>query len=110
VVAMLESVSAMNSIEDILEVEGLDAVMIGPYDLSASLGITGEFLDDRFKNAMDTIKRACVKAGTPYGLHVVHPSVQELSQRVAEGYQFIAYSIDAVFLHESSRIPDTSPE
>lgn len=43
VVAQIEHIDAVNNLEAIVKVEGLDAIMIGPYDLSASLGITGEF-------------------------------------------------------------------
>jgi len=41
----------------------------------------------------------------PCGVHVVDPSVSDLKERIAEGYRFIAYSIDSVFLNHSSNNP-----
>jgi len=42
-VAMIEQISAVNDLEKILQVQGLDAILIGPYDLSASMGLTAKF-------------------------------------------------------------------
>jgi len=97
-VAMIESVNALEHLDQILEVKGLDAIFIGPYDLSASLGITGMFEDERFSNALLTIKQKCNAASMPLGIHVVEPNSTELLRRQAEGYQFIAYSLDARFM------------
>ena len=43
IVAMIEDISAINNLDEILNVRGLDAILIGPYDLSCSLKITGKF-------------------------------------------------------------------
>ena len=47
-VSQIENISAVNNLDEILKVDGLDAIMIGPYDLSASMGITGEFDNENF--------------------------------------------------------------
>ncbi len=97
-VAMIEHVNAVENLESILAVEGLDAILIGPYDLSASLGLTAEFEHARFKATMAHIRDKARTAGIPVGLHVVQASAEELESRLADGYRFIAYSIDAVML------------
>ena len=51
---------------------------------------------------MQEILQICREHKKPAGLHVVHPILSELNLRIEEGYQFIAYSIDAVFLNESA--------
>ena len=51
VVAMIESLKGINNLESILSVRGLDAVLLGPYDLSASLNITGQFENEILKNS-----------------------------------------------------------
>jgi 2-dehydro-3-deoxyglucarate aldolase len=78
--------------------------MIGPYDLSASMNLTAQFMHSDFLEAMDEILRKCNDAGITAGVHVVQPSKIELNQRLNEGYRFLAYSIDAVMLEKASGI------
>lgn len=104
-VAMIEHVRAVDCLEDILAVDGLDAILIGPYDLSASMGIIAQFEDDDFKGIIDRIKKMCSIKGIAVGVHVVKPSADELRARIESGYRFIAYSIDSVFINESCALP-----
>ena len=97
-VAMIENFNAIDQLDKILRVAGLDAIFIGPYDLSASMGITGQFDQPKFIAALERIRAIAKTHEIPCGMHVVKPSKEELNQRIAEGYRFIAYSIDAVFL------------
>jgi len=99
-VAMIEHVKAVENLDGILQVEGLDAIMIGPYDLSSSIGLTAQFEDKAFLAAMDRIRRLCRDRGVACGLHVVMPEPDALKNRIEEGYQFLAYSIDAVMLQK----------
>lgn len=107
-VAMIEHGDAVASLDQILAVEGLDAILVGPYDLSASLGCTAQFDDPRFIAAMVRIKDECQRANVPSGIHVVMPDTAVLQGRIDEGYRFIAYSIDSVFLNESVTAPQVS--
>jgi len=104
-VAMIEHVIAVDNLEEILGVEGLDAIMVGPYDLSASLGVTGTFSAPQFVEAMDRIRRLTAENHVPCGVHVVDPDSAELKERIEQGYRFIAYSLDAVFLNKSAVRP-----
>lgn len=56
IIAQIEHIDAVNNLESIIAVEGLDAIMVGPYDLSASLGITGEFEN---KNISKRFQKYC---------------------------------------------------
>jgi 2-dehydro-3-deoxyglucarate aldolase len=103
-VAMIEHIRAVENLEEILSVEGLDAILIGPYDLSASMGLTAKFDMPAFIAAMERIRTLCSQHHIPCGVHVVMPDVEALKQRIAEGYRFIAYSIDAVFLQSSVQL------
>ena len=104
-VAMIEHIRAVEHLEEILSVEGLDAILIGPYDLSASLGMTAKFDSLDFISAMERIRTLCGKLQISCGVHVVMPDATVLQQRINEGYRFIAYSIDSVFLTNSTTIP-----
>jgi 2-dehydro-3-deoxyglucarate aldolase len=105
-VAMIESLNAVNNLEEILKVEGLDAILIGPYDLSASMGVTSKFNDQEFIKVLTKITSLSLSVNIPCGIHVVDPSVEELKLRIKEGYKFIAYSIDSVFLNTSVARPN----
>ena len=100
-VAMIEHIRAVNDLEDILAVDGLDAILVGPYDLSASMGMVGEFESQEFLSVMDRIRQLCAKHDVPYGVHIVQPDALALQQKIAEGYRFIAYSLDSVFFNHA---------
>ena len=105
IVAMIETKLGLNNLNEILSVNGLDAILIGPYDLSASLGFTGKINQPLVQEALKKILSTCNKYSIPAGIHVVTPSVKELKSKINEGYRFLAYSIDTVFLNLSSKNP-----
>jgi 2-dehydro-3-deoxyglucarate aldolase len=104
-VAMIESIGAVDNLESILSVDGLDAVLIGPYDLSASMGIVAQFNEDIFLDTINRIRSLCSKHLVACGIHIVNPENRDLKDKIDDGYQFIAYSIDSVFLNVSSMNP-----
>jgi len=106
-IAMIEHINAIEKLDDILQVEGLDAILIGPYDLSASMGVTAKFEEQKFLDIMRIIKDRADEAKIPCGAHVVSPFVDDLQEKVDDGYRFIAYSIDSVFLNHAVSRPNT---
>ncbi|MGH8249552.1 MAG: HpcH/HpaI aldolase family protein [Steroidobacteraceae bacterium] len=108
-VAQIEHVRALESLEAILKSPGLDAIMIGPYDLSASLGLTAQFEHPEFKQVLARIRDAARTCGVPSGVHVVAPDRDALGAAVKSGHRFIAYGIDAVFLAKSSHAVPVRP-
>jgi 2-dehydro-3-deoxyglucarate aldolase len=109
-VAMIESIAAVDQLDEIFQVSGLDAVLIGPYDLSASMGLTAQFDHSEFHSAMDRVRTQAEKFQVPCGVHVVTPSEEQLEKHIQEGYRFVAYSIDAVFLNTFSLKPKITPK
>jgi 2-dehydro-3-deoxyglucarate aldolase len=95
-VAMIEDEIAFKNLDEILTVEGLDAILIGPYDLSASMRLTGEFDHPKFIEVMELILSKAKKAKIAAGIHVVDCYEDALRARINDGFTFIAYSIDAV--------------
>ncbi len=99
-VAMIEHIDAIKNLDEILQVEGLDAILIGPYDLSASMNIISDFDNCEFIKTMNLILNKAKSYNIACGVHVVKPSIKELNIKLNEGYKFLAYSIDSVFLNE----------
>jgi 2-dehydro-3-deoxyglucarate aldolase len=106
VIAMIEHIEAVANIDEIVAVPGLDAIFIGPYDLSASMGLIGQFDHPDFRAAIEKVCQRSRAAGVPHGQHVVAPSPDALRASVEAGHQFIAYSMDAVFLRNAVQRPD----
>jgi len=94
IVAMIEHIDAVNAIDSILSVDGIDAYIIGPYDLSGSMGHIGEFNHPEVTSAIEQVLKAGNKLGKPGGIHVVEPDQDELRQRIATGFNFIGYGLD----------------
>ena len=94
IVVQIEHVDAVANIEEILAVPGVDAYIVGPYDLSGSMELPGSFESPQFLKALQTIHSAGKKLDVPGGLHIVEPDPAALRESIEEGNQFIAYGID----------------
>ena len=103
VVVQIEHKDAVERLEEILVVPGVDAFIVGPYDLSCSMGIPGQFEHPDFLDAMSRILNTGRELGCPAGLHVVEPDLVRLRQTIREGFTFIAYSVDMRMLDVSAR-------
>lgn len=99
-VTQIEHSTAVKNIDEIFSSKNIDSYIIGPYDLTGSMGIVGEFNNDEYIQNLDIIKSAAEKNGIRSGIHIVWPEIEELKKVVSEGYKFIAYSTDALLLHE----------
>jgi len=98
VVVQIEHIDAVNNLESILTVPGVDAYIVGPYDLSGSIGLPGEFQASQFLEAMAQIRSVSEKLRVPGGVHIVEPDPQALKQCIDEGNRFIAYGVDTRML------------
>ena len=98
IIAQIEHIKAVDNLESILSVGGLDATIIGPYDLSASMGLTGDLEHPDVILTCKKVIEISKKLGIPSGMHVVAPNKEKLKIATDNGYSFIAYSLDAVFL------------
>ena len=99
-IAQIENIKAVNNLTDILQVKGLDAIIVGPYDLSASMDMTAEFEHIEFLNTLNKIVKCCEKYNIPCGDHVVYPDTDKLENRINNGFRFIAYGMDSTFLSQ----------
>jgi 2-dehydro-3-deoxyglucarate aldolase len=94
VVAMIEHIDAINNIDTILSVPGIDAYIIGPYDLSASMGRPGDLNHEKVQSAIQSVLHAGKRAGKPGGIHVIEPDPDALQQRINAGFNFLGYTLD----------------
>jgi 4-hydroxy-2-oxoheptanedioate aldolase len=93
--AMIETAQALDNLEDILSVPGLDAIYIGPSDLSLALGCKPTF-DDLDPKAAEAVKHILARAkahGLVAGIH--NGSPEAALKRIAMGFQFVTVSSDA---------------
>jgi 2-dehydro-3-deoxyglucarate aldolase/4-hydroxy-2-oxoheptanedioate aldolase len=100
VIIQAESRDAVDNISSIISVPGIDAVLIGPYDLSASLGKTGQINDPDVQEAMEEIRRSCQQAGVQLGVFGV--DADAVKPYIQKGYTLIAVGTDAMFLANSA--------
>ena len=103
VVVMLEHITAVKNADAILATPGVDAVLIGPYDLSASMGLAGQLQHPDVLAAQQTILDACRRHQVAPGIHVVPVDAGEVRRRMTQGFQFIACGIDTLFVREGCR-------
>ena len=103
VVTMVESREAVENIDEILAVEGLDGVFVGPYDLGGSYGVVGRTDDPVITAALVRVVEACEKAGKAAGTHVVLPAPSAIRSAIDAGFTFIALGMDDVFLEQGAR-------
>ena len=80
----IESVPAVDRLEEILAVRGLDAVLIGPHDLSISMGIPRQYDDPRFIEVVDSIIARARGAGLAAGMHAMFPEALPHEVRMAK--------------------------
>jgi len=92
VVIQVESGAAIDDLPNTVRVPGIDATMVGPNDLSISLGLAGEFGDPRFKQALERIAKAC--DGSPVAAGVHFGDEKRLLECAAMGYRFLNFSTD----------------
>ncbi|MBO6659396.1 MAG: 2-dehydro-3-deoxyglucarate aldolase [Roseivirga sp.] len=102
VVIQIEHFEGVNNINEIVEVEGVDVIFIGPYDLSASFGVAGQLEHPLVKVAIEKVEEACAKAGIPMGYFGTNPeAVKPYLQN--ESYQLITCGTDSGFLIEKGK-------
>jgi 4-hydroxy-2-oxoheptanedioate aldolase len=101
VIIGIESVPAMENLEQILDVGGIDAIFIGPNDLSVSLGAPDEYDHPRFVEATDYIISTTQKRGIPAGGH--WQTQEQVHYWIDKGSRWILYSSDVRALTEGYR-------
>ena len=96
VIIQAEHIDAVNNIDQIVEVDGIDAVFIGPYDLSASMGLMGQVDHPEMVEAIDRVGRACQQRNISLGYFGT--TAESVQDYVHKGYHLICAGTDAGFV------------
>jgi 2-keto-3-deoxy-L-rhamnonate aldolase RhmA len=105
-VLQIESKEGLESVEEIAAIPEVDALMIGPYDLSISMGIAEDFQNPRFWDAVDRVVQACEHAGIAAGIQF--GNMEWLRETQRRGARFLLYSNDVSVLLQGYREAITS--
>lgn len=102
IIAQIEHIDGVNNIDKIISVSEIDGVIIGPYDLSGSLGYPGEYERVEVKKALFNVERKCINKKKALGFHVIDPDYTRVKEKIDLGYCFIAFSTDFLFLGKNA--------
>ena len=100
VVLQIETVRAVEMREELLAVQGVDVVMVGPADLSISLGVPGEFQHPKLVDTVEAIKETCVRRGVAPGIHTRNITLARFWKE--RGMRFIGCGNETAMLLEKA--------
>ena len=95
----IETQQAVDHIDEILSVPGIDAVMIGPNDLSLSLGVFTQWESPKFKDAIGKIRDSCIRNGVAPGI----VAMNDVEKRLEEGFRFFQVTQDTIAVEQLRR-------
>jgi len=101
IIAQIETKEAIENIEEILDVEGIDVGLIGPNDLSISLGVPDLMGSEVMTQAIDRVVQAAKKKKKASGMHI--GSIDALKKWRSKGMTVLAYSTDIAFMYSASK-------
>jgi 2-keto-3-deoxy-L-rhamnonate aldolase RhmA len=84
-----------------VDVPGIDAIFVGPFDLSGSLGLLGQITHPQVEAAIAEIKRHCEEASVPAGIFAV--DAQSARNFIQKGFNLIALGTDSAYLWKSAK-------
>ncbi|MBT6113194.1 MAG: 4-hydroxy-2-oxovalerate aldolase [Candidatus Marinimicrobia bacterium] len=97
-IIQIESISAVENIEQLLKFDEVDGAMVGPYDISGSLGIPGQIDNEKVLNAGREVVEACRKFGKACGTQDTDPTPKSVQLAMDSGYTFVVLASDVFIL------------
>ena len=101
IILQVEHINAVNQIDAIVAVPGIDAIFVGPYDLSGSMGKVGQVDDPNVQHQIEIVRTTCLNAHMPLGIFGVN--VENLRVFANQGYALIAAATDALMLGRAAK-------
>ncbi len=103
VIAQIEHIEAVENIEEIVTTDGIDGIIVGPYDLSGSMGIPGEYHKPEVQAALQKVEDTCKRLNKTLGFHVIQSDSSFTQEKIDKGYNLLAFSLDFFFLGDKAR-------
>ena len=103
IMVMIETKEAAENIEEIMSVEGIDGIFLGPFDLSCSYGVNGQITHPIVSEAMVKVVDVCRKHNKAAGMHVLPNDEKILNDAIEKGFTFLALSYDSNLIYQGSR-------
>lgn len=110
VLIQIETMDGVGRINDLLTHPAVDGVMVGPYDLSGSLGVPGDLAHPKVTAACQRVIEACAARSISCGIHLVYPRAEDLQRQVKAGFTFLVLGSDIFNLSQRSREVDAMIE
>lgn len=101
IVLQAEHRDAADNIEDILQVDGIDAILVGPFDMSASFNKPGQTSDSQVLAAIDKVTKACQKANITLATAVA--GVEDAKTYIEKGYKLVSIGVDTLHMISSAK-------
>ena len=101
IIIQIEHIDAVNNIDSIVKVAGIDCLFVGPYDLSASMGIPGSINDPSVKSAISRVTSCAEQAGIPLG--IFGTTAESVQPYIDLGYTLIAIGLDTMILGSAAK-------
>ena len=97
-IVQIESIQAVENIDEILSFKEIDGVMVGPYDISGSLNVPGQLDHPKVKKACQRVIKACAKYGKACGTQDTNPSLDSVEKYFTDGFTFVVLASDVFLL------------
>jgi 2-keto-3-deoxy-L-rhamnonate aldolase RhmA len=101
IIVQIEHVDAVANVSEILAVQGIDAIFVGPYDLSGSMGILGRVSDTRVVEAIGKVRGACTASKVPFG--IFFGASEPALAAIRQGARLVAVGTDLMHMANSAR-------
>lgn len=98
VILQIEHIDGVNNLEEILRVDGVDSIVVGSNDLSASIGLLGQVRHPEVIKLLDKISKVCNNAKIPFGAAVGSNSEDNISDWIKRKVNWLAVDVDYIFL------------
>ena len=103
IVVQIETIKAINNLEEILKVKGIHSTLIGPRDLSGSISKAGDYKNKKFIKALQKYEKISKQNNVSMGIHIAFPKTETLNKFIKKGYEFIGIGTDMTFLGDAIR-------
>ena len=97
----IESIDGIKNLEKILDLKNISGTILGPYDLSSSLGVIGNLESSLVKNAIKKYEKISLKKRVSMGIHITDPNPSKVKSYYKKKYKLIASGTDMIFLGNS---------